>query len=174
MLRDPSQALSKIVPPSLLGQMGKLGQVPGLGSVGNLGYGLAPVLESLKSGVIGETLSKFGNQLGIIGPALNLEAKAEPIHETAKSNEVEIQGSAVNPNIPVAQGVPVQTIPASPIFRQNAAFQKAIDATNPLNRFSPPPGQFQLQQSNRGPTRQAAAQQQRQAPLVMVPSQPRG
>lgn len=168
-IRDPSQMLSKLVPQQLLSQMGNLAQVPGLGAVGNLGYGLGPILESLKGDVLSQVMSKFSEQAGIIASSLNIQGPP-PIHDPLAENPVAIQTASTNPNVPVVQGVPIQTTPAAPIFEQNKNFQKALDANNAVNRLvGPDPGPFKLKQSNLGPTKEAAAAP-RQAPLVMVPS----
>jgi hypothetical protein len=119
VLRDGSQMLSKLVPPELLSQMGKISQMPGLGSVGNLGYGLGPVLESLKPAVISQTLSQFSAQAGILGPLLNVQ-NAPPLYPTDAPREVAIKTAAVNPSIPTAHGVPIQTTPRTAIFEQSA------------------------------------------------------
>ena len=117
-LRDPSQMLSKFVPPQLMSQMGKLSQIPGLGSVGNMGFGLGSTLDSLKEGVISKTLSQFTQQSGILGPLLNKQGTAPPIYSPTESKDVAITGAAVNPSVPTVQGVPIQTSPRPSIFPQ--------------------------------------------------------
>ena len=171
-LRDPTQLLSKLVPSSLLSQMGQIGQIPGLGAVGNLGFGLGPILNSLKPTAISQTLANFPQQIGILAPFLNM-AGPPPIHEPATPQEVSIQTASTNPNVPVVQGVPIQTTPAAPIFEQ-AKNQERMFGNDGFNELIPPdPGPFKLQQSNRGPTKEAAAQlSNKPAPLVMVPSAP--
>jgi hypothetical protein len=117
ILRDGSQMVSKLVPPQLLSQMGKISQMPGLGSVGNLGYGLGPVLESIKPAAISQTLSQFSAQAAILGPLLNIQ-NAPPLYPTDAPREVAIKTAAVNPGIPTAHGVPLQTTPRLAIFEQ--------------------------------------------------------
>lgn len=119
VLRDGSQMMSKLVPPQLLSQMGKISQMPGLGSVGNLGYGLGPVLESIKPAVISQTLSQFSAQAGILGPLLNIQ-NAPPLYPTDAPRQVAIKTAAVNPGIPTSHGVPLQTTPRTAIFEQTA------------------------------------------------------
>jgi hypothetical protein len=116
-LRDPMGMLSQFVPPQIMSQMQNLSKIPGLGSVGNLGYGLGDIMDSLKKGVISDTLSQFSAQAGILAPLLNVQGPP-PIASPSADQQVAIQGAAVNPSVPVAHGVPIQTTPAPPIFAQ--------------------------------------------------------
>jgi hypothetical protein len=114
-LRDPSQLMSKLIPAQLSSQLGKINQIPGMGSVGNLGYGLSSVLEPLKQKVISQTLSQFSAQAGILGPMLNAQGPP-PLHSPSEPREVAIGTASVNPAIQVVHGVPVQRTPAPSII----------------------------------------------------------
>jgi hypothetical protein len=114
-LRDPSQLISKLIPAQLSSQLGKINQIPGMGSVGNLGYGLSSVLEPLKQKVTSQTLSQFSAQAGILGPMLNAQGPP-PLHSPSEPREVAIGIASVNPAIQVVHGVPVQRTPAPSII----------------------------------------------------------
>jgi hypothetical protein len=117
VLRDPSAALSNLLPGALNGQMNKMGAIPGLGSVGNMGAAFGPVMDMVKQQALGQILSKFPSQNGILGPLLNQQGPP-PIYDTSIANQPAIGIAAMNPNIPTIQGIPIQTVPAAPIFAQ--------------------------------------------------------
>lgn len=144
-IRNPEGALQSLIPSSIQNQLKQIQNVPGLGFVGNLGYGLRGTLEELSQGVLTRTFDQYANQLGILGPLLNANSNTPIIHDQQQSYPPSIDPASTNPNIPTIQGVPVQVQQRQPLIEQNKNFQKAIDETNPLNYLiTPDPGPFKL------------------------------
>lgn len=117
MLRNPEQALQQMLPPSISQQFQQLSQIPGLGRVGNTGFGLGNVLDTVKQGVISSTMSQFSQQAGILGPLLRAGETNPLVTNTQQAFPPSVVPSSMNPSIPTVQNVPIQTTPAPKIFQ---------------------------------------------------------
>lgn len=136
MLRNPEQALTNMIPPSIKQQMDKISQVPGLGFVGNMSYGIGGTLESLKQGVVSQALSQFTDQAGILKPLLNQVAGNSVVPNTQSSHPTNVVGSSINPSIPTVQNVPIQITPKSKILPDNPNFFQGGSRGNNKNPFN--------------------------------------
>ena len=91
--------------------------ITGFGFNGNMGYGLSSVLNGLRGGVISSILKGFANQYPILKPLLGQIGPRQPT-----SYPPTLTPSAVNPSIPVVQGVPqMQEIPQE-VIEQDKEF----------------------------------------------------
>ena len=123
-LRNPQAFIENLLPTSIVGQLQQIQNVPGLGFVGNLGYGMRGTLQTLSDGVFTKMVDGFTDQLGILAPNLNKTTDALPAHDSQATHNPEISPASTNPNISTVQGVPVQTNSRAPIFSTNEAVQK--------------------------------------------------
>jgi hypothetical protein len=110
-LRNPESLIDSLIPPNVKAQLGAIAQIPGLGFVGNMGFGLSGVLSTIQSGVLTSVLNEFEQQLGIVGINLNQPSKSPPVVDTTKPAEPVIKGSQVNPTVASTHGVAVPTKP---------------------------------------------------------------
>tara|TARA_R110000868_G_scaffold205893_4_gene454562 strand:- start:1129 stop:2625 length:1497 start_codon:yes stop_codon:yes gene_type:complete len=116
-LRDPQQVVNQLIPPEINDQLQKIGSISGLGLAGNFGYGVEGILSTMKNGVITGVLDQFEAQAGILGPLLGKSSNATPMTNTQQGYPPTVQGSSINPNIPVdKQGVPVQLTAPPPVL----------------------------------------------------------
>lgn len=117
MSRNPEQLLNSMIPGEIQGLLSGIGNIPGLGFVSNLGYGLEGVLSGLKGGIISGILSDFEKQLGILSPILN---QGGPAATTASSMQSDypptVDGALTNPSIPTVKEVPVSLQPRSKVL----------------------------------------------------------
>jgi hypothetical protein len=120
MIRNPQQLISNMMPASIKGQLDKISSIPGLGFVGNMSYGIGPALDTLKQGVVSQALSQFSSQAAILKPLLNLKASDPVVPSTQNPFPPSVQGSSINPSIPVVQNVPVQVTPKPKILPDKA------------------------------------------------------
>lgn len=130
-VRNPQAFVENLLPQSVMQQMQQLQNIPGLGFVGNLGYGLRGSLQSLSDGVFTKMVDGFTDQLGILAPNLGKTTDKLPAHDSQAAHNPEVGSASTNPNISTVQGVPVQTTPRSPIFSTNEpgqAQQQRVDA----------------------------------------------
>lgn len=127
-LRDPKQMIDNLIPKSISQQFQNLSTMPGLGFVGNLGYGLGGSLDSLKKGVLTNVFDTYSQQSGILKGLLNQSSIKEPIFDNKEPHPPEITSSSTNANIPVVQGVPVLLSPPSEVLptKQNKNNKPAI------------------------------------------------
>lgn len=127
-LRDPQQVINQLIPPEINDQLKQIGSIPGLGLAGNFGYGVEGILATMKSGVITGVLDQFEAQAGILGPLLGKSSNATPTTNTQQGYPPTVQGSSINPNIPVdKQGVPVQLTAPPPVLpSENLASTKNL------------------------------------------------
>ena len=123
-VRNPQAFVENLLPNSIIGQLQQIQNVPGLGFVGNLGYGMRGSLQTLSDGVFTKLVDGFTDQLGILAPNLNKSSNTLPAHDSQASHTPSIEPASTNPNISTVQGVPVQVTPRSPIFSTNEAGQK--------------------------------------------------
>jgi hypothetical protein len=110
-IRNPKQLMNNLIPDSISKQFQQLSTMPGLGFVGNLGYGLGGTLESLSKGILTQTLDSYTDQLGILSPSLNVLSKKNPVTDIKEPHPPQINSASTNPNIPTVQGVPVVLTP---------------------------------------------------------------
>ena len=106
-LRNPQQLVSQLVPPSINQQLGKISSLPGLGFVGNLGYGIGGTLESMQEGILTGIVDRYSSQLGVIGAQLGKPSSNKPATDITAPYPPTIQPSSVNPNQPSAYGFPI-------------------------------------------------------------------
>lgn len=106
-LRNPQQMLSNIIPPQINQQLGQIGRLPGLGFVGNMGYGIGGTLENMKEGVLSNILGNYSSQLGIIGPLLGKTSGNPSVTNPSESYPPYIAPASTNPKLPVVHGVRV-------------------------------------------------------------------
>ena len=111
MLRNPEQMLQSLIPPEIGSQLQKIGQIPGLGFVGNMGYGLGGALKSLEGGVFSQALAGLEQQAGILGPLFNKQNGGSPVVNQSTPYPPGIEFASTNPNIQTIKGVPVKTSP---------------------------------------------------------------
>ena len=126
ILRNPQQLIDQIVPPEILGQLSQIGQIPGLGFVGNSGYGLEGVLSTLKPGIVGRILDNFQGQLGVLAPVLNTGTGGSSITNTQQAFPPSVNPASTNSRVPVVQGVPVQLNPPPEILQRKNATQPSL------------------------------------------------
>ncbi len=100
-LRNPEGLVSQLVPPQIQQQLGKVASLPGLGFVGNMGYGIGGALESVKGGVLTNIIDNFSSQLGVIGAQLGKPSQRNPYYNQTAAHPPKIEGSSTNPNLPV-------------------------------------------------------------------------
>jgi hypothetical protein len=137
-LRDPQAFVEKLLPSSIVGQIQQMQNVPGLGFVGNLGYGVRGSLETLSQGVFTKMVDNFTDQLHILSPSLNKKTNTLPAHDSQAAHSPKIDSASTNPNIATVQGVPVQATPRAPIFSTNEAGVKqqennSVESANSIN-----------------------------------------
>ena len=70
-LRDPENLLKQYLPPQIGEQMKKISQLPGLGFVGDRGYGVGGILETLSDGVFTKAINNFSNQSPVLNGLFN-------------------------------------------------------------------------------------------------------
>lgn len=126
LLRNPQQLMNELVPQEILGQLSQIGQIPGLGSIGNFGYGLEGVLSSLKPGIVGRILNNFESQLGVLAPVLNTGTGGNAITNTQQGFPPSVDPASTNPSIPVVQGVPVQLTESPEVLQRKRASEPAL------------------------------------------------
>lgn len=147
ILRNPQQFLSQIIPPEISGQLSQIASIPGLGFVGNLGYGIEGVLQAGSKGIATTILSELDGQLGVLGPLFN--KSSETLTDKNQDFPPTVEPSTYNPNIPVARtnnsigGVPLSLNdppPVLPTFPSSAGLkQNGIGTTSSrTNPFSNP------------------------------------
>jgi hypothetical protein len=111
-LRNPEQLIGQMLPPEISQQMQNLGQIPGLGFVGNLGYSVGDTLDGLSKGVFTQALGQFAKQAPMLGPLFN--EQTEP-SENAFAQETHKDGyvpGSVRPDQEVHQAA--KTVTALP------------------------------------------------------------
>lgn len=113
-LRNPDQVLDQMIPVELKNQLANIGRLPGLGFVGNMGYGVQESLAALKGGLLSRITDQFENQLGVISPTLNLRGP-DPLTNTQQPAPADIEASAVTGQ-PSVKGVPQKLEPSSPVL----------------------------------------------------------
>lgn len=121
-IRDPEKFINSFVPESLMGELRKIGQIPGLGFVGNLGYGIGNTLDALKDGVVIKAIKSFDSQSGILGEILNLEGGAMTPQDLQESFKQKILPSSFNSLIPTIKEIPIQEQPKEKILKEKDAF----------------------------------------------------
>jgi hypothetical protein len=115
-LRDPKQMVNNLIPKSISDQFQQLSTIPGLGFVGNLGYGLGGTLESLSKGVLTQALDSYTDQFNILSSRLNLKSNKSPVSDLQEPHPPQINSASTNPNIPTVQGVPVVLQPPAQVL----------------------------------------------------------
>lgn len=70
-LRDPEKLLDQYLPPQIGEQMKKISQLPGLGFVGDKGYSVGGVLDTLSEGVFTKAINKFSNRSPMLNGLFN-------------------------------------------------------------------------------------------------------
>lgn len=115
-LRDPQRMLDNLIPKSISDQFQKISTMPGLGFVGNLGYGLGGTLDSLKQGVLTTAFDNYTQQSGILKSLLNATNDKEPVTDTQEPHPPQINSATTNINIPTVQGVPVVLTPPKQVL----------------------------------------------------------
>jgi hypothetical protein len=145
-LRNPQQLVSNLVPPNINQQLGNVGNLPGLGFVGNLGYGIGGTLESMQDGVVTGIVDRFSSQLGVIGAQLGKPSSNKPATDTTAVYSPTIEPSVVNPNIPVVDGYPVSLTPEQdqPIFQQKNSSNPLASLNSPVPLGAPSAENFNL------------------------------
>ena len=142
-LRNPRQLVDNMIPKSVSQQFQQIANTPGLGFVGNLGYGLGGTLESLSKGVLEDTFNSYTQQLGILQPQTNQSPTKDPVSNLKLPHPPQITEATTNPNIPTVHGVPVQTEPPPEVLptKKNANPSPAISSGDQpgtlLNSFDP-------------------------------------
>lgn len=129
-LRDPKQMVNNLVPKSVSDQFQKLSTIPGLGFVGNFGYGVGGTLESLSKGVLTQALNSYTDQLGILSSSLNLVSKKDPVTDIKEPHPPQINSASTNPNIPTVQGVPVVLQPPAQVLPT----KQTASSTSPISQ----------------------------------------
>ena len=142
-LRNPELVVSQLVPPGINQQLGQISRLPGLGFVGNLGYGIGGTLQSLQGGVINNVLGQYGSQIGVLGPLLGRPSSNKPATDLTASYPPTITGASTNPNIPVVKGVPVDLKPAPLVLAQKGSNSALEAATlSPVANLNAPNDTF--------------------------------
>lgn len=118
-IRNPQQLLDQLVPGDIMGQLKNIGNVPGLGFSGNLGYGLEGVFSTAKQGFITNILNEFEAQAGILKPLLGQGQNTNPLGGNQTSSTPAVENHPIN-NIPNVQGVPVAQNPP-PVLTEKEA-----------------------------------------------------
>jgi hypothetical protein len=142
-LRNPKQLLDNMIPKSISTQFQQIANAPGLGFVGNLGYGIGGTLDSLSKGVLEDTFNAYTQQLGILQPQSNRSSTKDPVSNLKTPHPPQITTATTNPNIPTVHGVPVQTTPPPEVqpTKKNASPSQTISSGDQpgtlLNSFSP-------------------------------------
>jgi hypothetical protein len=110
-IRNPQQMMSKLVPAGIQKQLGSIGSLPGLGMVGNLGYGTGGGLQEISGGVISSLMGKYSKQLNIVAPLLGQQSSGKPIFSPKSSFPPSINPSPVNSSIATVRNFPVDLQP---------------------------------------------------------------
>lgn len=99
-LQNPQNLINQFLPAELSDIFSRLSTITGFGFNGNMGYGLASILEGLQGGVINSILTEFASQYNILGPLLAGSNYTPPISYTPTTNNGYIQGKRYrfNPN----------------------------------------------------------------------------
>lgn len=113
-LRNPQQLLNQLIPGNIMSQLQNIGNLPGLGFSGNLGYGLEGVFAAAKQGFLTNALNQFESQAGILKPLLGVAQ-----NKTPKAYTPSIKSSPVN-GIPNVNGVPVAQNPPKVLQEKNS------------------------------------------------------
>ena len=133
-IRNPQALVENLLPKSVIDQMQQLQNVPGLGFVGNMGYGMRGTLKTLSEGVFTNLAASYTDQLGILSPNLNKSSNTIPAYDTQQAHSTSIDAASTNPNISTVQGIPIQAVPRSPIFSANSSGQSQQPANSPSSQ----------------------------------------
>jgi hypothetical protein len=140
--RNPQMLLSQLIPPSINQQLGKIGSLPGLGFVGNLGYSLGGTLQSLQGGIISNIVDQYTSQLGILGPLLHQQSTGNPVSNQSDPHPPSIQPAAANPTRPTVHGIVVDTAPAPLVLPQNNQFSSPLSLPSAIPNLNTPSEPF--------------------------------
>ena len=94
-LRNPEQLFQQFLPPEISSGLNNLSNMPGLGFVGNLGYGIGGTLESLKGGVFTQAIKQFEGKSSILGPLFNQKTENPAPVNTQENQSTEYVPSKV-------------------------------------------------------------------------------
>jgi hypothetical protein len=109
-IRNPEQFLQSIIPPEISQQLSQVSQLPGLGFLGNMGYGVEETLSKLQGGFVTQILEGFVSQAGILKPLLGENPSSPPISNTQQEYPPTVD-SALTGGQPSVQGIPVSLAP---------------------------------------------------------------
>ena len=116
-INNPQNIINSLLPPQLSQGFAKISQMAGFGFNGNMGFGLASVLQGAQGGILSSILTNYSKQYAILTPLLTLTPGVSTV--TYNSNFIAAyKPSVINPAITVTQqGMPVSpfSVPALPI-----------------------------------------------------------
>lgn len=119
-IRNPEQFLQSIIPPEISQQLSQISQIPGLGFLGNMGYGVEGALSTLKGGIVTQIFNEFEGQLGILKPLLGENTSSLPISNTQNEYPPTVD-PALTGGQPSVQGVVVPLEPPPKVITDNTS-----------------------------------------------------
>lgn len=136
-LRDPQGALQQFLPPEISQQLQNIGQLPGLGFVGNKGYSVGGILDTLSDGVLTKALEQFPNQAPIVNPLFNQRTESSENEFIQEPYQDAYAPGAYQTNQEVAPTAPITQFvtPAPKIFSEKRAY--GITENSKGNVFAP-------------------------------------
>jgi hypothetical protein len=102
-IRDPGQLIKNFVPPEIAQQIDKIDQIPGLGMIGNPGFSVGKIMDSLTDTAATVAMGKFATHAAIIGPLLNKEIGGAQANQTSFAVEPQPDEFQNAPFVPGAQ-----------------------------------------------------------------------
>jgi hypothetical protein len=89
-----------------------------------MGFGLNDILQTASSLTKNQAFAKLSKHSAILNPLFNMGSEnVQAVNNEAKPEPQEIKGASTNQNIPVIQGVPVQTTPRDRVLPTKDASQ---------------------------------------------------
>jgi len=114
-LRNPQAIFNQLLPPQLSQGFAQISKMTGLGFNGNMGYGLAGVLQGLQGGMVSSILKNYSRQYPILAPLLTLAPGVSTVTYN-QSYKPLYTPSPINPAIKITQkGMPINILSAPPI-----------------------------------------------------------
>ena len=92
-LRDPEKLLDQYLPPQIGEQIKKISQLPGLGFIGDKGYSVGGILDTLSEGVFTKAIDQFANKSPMLNKLFN---KQDVPTENEFAQETHEDGYAVS------------------------------------------------------------------------------
>ena len=133
----PLSIASSYLPSALSTAFSNPQGLTGFGNSGNLGYALQPALQAVQGQAVSSAIGKYGGQLAILSPLLNLGANVltsslSPLSTTPPAKKA----STVNTGIVVAQGVPQSQVTPTPVLPTsdgNPTASSGLTISSPIN-----------------------------------------